>query len=145
VRSDVEANATVTEETLNRFFDAWNAHDVDAIMSFFAGDCAYLASFGPERDGSAFRGADEVRRGVTAFLTTFQDAHYTDLRLFVAGDRGAAEWTFSGMRDTGERVTYRGCDLFEFDGARIRLKDAFRKERSRPLAGMAPAGSEPAV
>jgi ketosteroid isomerase-like protein len=121
-------------EWLTEFFDAWNDHDVERIMSFFAPECSYLASFGPEADGTAFRGTQAVRDGVSAFLSTFRDAHYTDLRIFVGGERAAASWTFSGTRADGERVIYRGCDLLELDGKLIRVKDAFRKERARPLA-----------
>jgi hypothetical protein len=32
-------------------------------------------------------------------------------------------------------VVYRGVDMFEFDGERVALKDAFRKERSTPIGG----------
>ena len=53
---------------------------------------------GPDDEGTAFRGLDEVRRGVTAFLGTYEDIHYTDLVMGVDGDRGWASWTFSGSR-----------------------------------------------
>ena len=43
---------------------------------------------------------------------------------FVAGDRGASEWTF-----VSGGVSVRGCDLFEFEGEKIRVKNAFRKSR----------------
>ncbi|MGH7447145.1 MAG: nuclear transport factor 2 family protein [Longimicrobiales bacterium] len=138
----------MNESHLRAFFDAWNRHDVDAVMQSFSDDCAYLASFGPERDGTAFRGVAEVRAGVAAFLSAFADARYTDLRTFLVGDRGVAEWTFSGTRADGEQITYRGCDVFEFAGDRIRMKDAFRKERAAPLragGGQAGKGSEAAV
>ena len=123
----------MTVERLNAFFDAWNAHDVDRIVSFFTDDGAYHASIGPDDDGTPFRGVDEVRRGVSAFLNTYPDAHYTDASVLIHGDRGFATWTFSGTAASGARVTYRGVDIFEFVGDRIRLKDAFRKERSQPL------------
>ena len=47
----------------------------------------------------------------------------------VAGDRGAAEWTFRATAEGGEAFEVRGCDLFEFDGDLIRVKNAFRKVR----------------
>jgi len=75
-----------------------------------------------------------VADGVSRFLATFPDAHYSDLEVFVCGERGAAQWTFSGTRDDGTRDVYRGCDLFSFEGDLVRTKDAFRKERARPLA-----------
>jgi ketosteroid isomerase-like protein len=72
----------MTETRLREFFDAWNGHDAEAAMIFFAEDCAYLASFGPEPDGTAFRGRDAVADGVRRFLATFPDAHYRDLEVF---------------------------------------------------------------
>jgi ketosteroid isomerase-like protein len=123
----------MTVERLNAFFDAWNAHDVDRVVSFFTADGVYNASIGPEDDGTPFRGVDEVRRGVSAFLSTYPDAHYADTTVLIHGDRGFAGWTFSGTAASGAVVTYRGVDIFEFVGDRIRLKDAFRKERSQPI------------
>ena len=66
-------------ERLARFFDAWNAHDVDTIVSYFTPAGAYLASIGPDDGGTEFHGTSEIRRGVAAFLGTYEDAHYSDL------------------------------------------------------------------
>jgi hypothetical protein len=127
------ASVLETVELLERFTEAWNDHDVDAIMEFFDDDCAYLASFGPEKDGTAYRGRDAVRAGVSAYLANFPDGRYSDVESFVLGDRGASQWTFSGTsQETGEYVEVRGCDLFEFANGTIKTKDAFRKERRDP-------------
>lgn len=123
----------MTGERLADFQAAWNAHDVERIVSFFTPDGAYLASVGPDDDGTAFRGIDEVRRGVTAFLSMYPDAHYSDVRTILVGDRAVVQWTFSGTPAGGPPITYRGVDLFEFVGDRVRLKDAFRKERAKPI------------
>jgi ketosteroid isomerase-like protein len=130
-----EIEVTMDADRLEEFFDAWNAHDIDRIVSFFAPEGAYLGSIGPDDDGTAFRGLDEVRRGVTAFLGTYADAHYTDSAIVVAGDHGYATWTFHGTTADGARVIYRGVDIFKFAGDQILLKDAFRKERSTPIGG----------
>jgi ketosteroid isomerase-like protein len=135
----------MTIDRLNVFFNAWNRHDVERICSFFTEDGEYLASRGPDRDGTRFRGIAEVRRGVAGFLETFRAAHYTDLRMFVCEDRGAAEWTFRGRSAAGEEISYRGCDLFEFAGDKIRRKDAFRKEHADAIrpAGLTHPGVGP--
>lgn len=124
----------MTNDRLQRFFDAWNDHDVETIVGYFTPEGAYYASIGPDDEGTAFRGLDEVRRGVTAFLGSYEGIHYSDLAMGVDGDRGWASWTFSGSRD-GVDMGYRGVDLFVFDGDWIVLKDAYRKERSRPIGG----------
>lgn len=118
---------------LTRFFEAWNAHDVETIVSYFTPDGAYLASIGPDDGGTEFRGLTEIRRGVAAFLGGYPDAHYTELRIGFDGDRAFASWTFAGTPTGRRRITYRGVDLFEFEGDLIRLKDAYRKERAAPI------------
>ncbi|MFP5333616.1 MAG: nuclear transport factor 2 family protein [Acidimicrobiia bacterium] len=126
------SDAVFTADHLQAFFEACNAHDVDRIAGFFTPDGVYLASYGPDDDGTVYRGVDEVRRGFAAFFGTYPDGHYTDSELAVDGDRGLAKWTFTGTPAGGETMSYRGVDLFEFSGDRIALKDAFRKERARP-------------
>jgi len=125
----------MTNDRLRRFFDAWNEHDVESIVDYFTEDGAYFASIGPDDTGTAFRGTDELRRGVAAFLTNYGDVHYTDLRVVVAGDRGYATWTFHGIDPEYGPITYQGVDVFEFEADLIAVKDAYRKERSRPIGG----------
>lgn len=125
----------MTPDRLRAFFDAWNDHDVETIVSFFTPTGAYYASIGPDDAGTAFRGTDELRRGVAAFLGTYGDVRYSDLRIGMAGARAFAGWTFHGVSPEGEPMTYRGVDLFEFEGDLILVKDAYRKERSRPIGG----------
>jgi ketosteroid isomerase-like protein len=125
----------VNDSRLADFFDAWNAHDVDRIVEFFTPDGSYYASIGPSDNGTEFSGIDEVRRGVSAFLGTYPDASYTDQVVVISGDRGYAQWTFAGTSKSGDHIRYRGVDVFEFDGDMIRVKDAFRKERARPIGG----------
>jgi beta-alanine degradation protein BauB len=130
-----DPRATMTQARLEAFFAAWNDQDVERAAGFFTPGGAYCASIGPDDDGTVFRGIDEVRRGIAAFLGTYPDARYTDVRILISGDRGHARWTFHGTTREGKRADYRGVDVFEFEGDRIRLKDAYRKERSAPIGG----------
>ena len=125
-----------TPDRLSAFIDAWNAHFVETIVSYFTPDGAYFASIGPDDAGTAFHGTDELRRGVAAFLSSYGDVHYTDLVIGMSGeDRGFACWTFVGISPEGRPMTYRGVDLFRFEGDLIAVKDAYRKERSAPIGG----------
>ena len=124
------SNDHFTVERLAEFFAACNAHDTERIAGFFTADGLYLASFGPEDDGTTYRGADEVRRGFEGFFDTYSDGNYTEIELYVDGSRGQAKWTFTGTPAGRDTMSYRGVDIFEFVGDRIALKDAFRKERA---------------
>ena len=119
----------VSTEFLQAFADAWNRHDVEAILSFMTEDCVFEASAGPEICGTRFAGRDAVRAGFAEVWAVFPDAHWGDARHFVHGDRGVSEWTFTGTRADGGRVEVHGCDLFTFRDGRIALKNSYRKNR----------------
>ena len=117
-------------EALKQVLDAFNRHDLDAIMSHFADDCVLETPRGPEPWGSRFVGRDEVRRGLAARFEGIPDVHYGDEDHFVSGDRGVSEWTISGTTVEGRRIEVRGCDLWTFgDDGTITRKDSFWKIR----------------
>lgn len=123
------ATVEVTTESLQAFADAWNRHDVDALMAFMTDDCVFDASAGPEVCGTRSKGQEAVRAAFAEVWATFPDAHWGDARHFVCGDRGVSEWTFTGTRRDGTRVEVHGCDLFAFRDGKIAVKNSYRKNR----------------
>ncbi len=124
------AIAEVTPELLQAFADAWNRHDIDALMSFMTEDCVFEASAGPGVSGTRYVGREAVRAGYAEVWATYPDAHWGNARHFVHGDRGVSEWTFTGTKADGTRVEVNGCDLFTFRDGRIALKNSYRKNRA---------------
>lgn len=116
--------------TLSRFMNAWNARDIDALMNCMTNDCAFHASGGPEAEGRRYQGASAVRAAYQALFEAYPEAAWTQARHLVVGDRGLSEWRFVGRDRKGTSVEVDGCDLLEFDGELIRLKDSYRKARS---------------
>jgi steroid delta-isomerase-like uncharacterized protein len=129
-----DVNSGVTTEMLQAFADAFNRHDVDAIMSFMTEDCVFEASAGPDICGSRYVGRGAVRAGFAEVWAIFPDAQWSNARHFVFEDRGVSEWTFTGTRADGTRVEVHGCDLFTFRDGRISLKNSYRK--NRPALGV---------
>jgi len=121
--------AEVTTATLEAFADAWNRHDVDALMSFMTDDRAFEASAGPEVCGTRYAGREAVQAGFAEVFVTFADAHWGGATHFVAGERGVSEWTFTGTRADGTRVEMHGCDVFAFRDGKIQRKNSYRKNR----------------
>ena len=119
----------VTIAMLQAFADAWNRHDVQALMAFMADDCVFEASAGPEIAGVRYAGREAVAAAYGEVFTAFADAHWGNARHFVHGDRGVSEWTFTGTRADGSRVEVNGCDLFTFRDGRIAIKNSYRKNR----------------
>jgi ketosteroid isomerase-like protein len=117
----------IATSVLRDFLEAFNAHDVDAIMSFFAEDCVLEMPRGPAPGGRRLVGKQEVREGIQSRLDGIPDIHYGDDRHWVCGDRGVSEWTIRGTQRTGEPIEVRGCDLLEFADGKITRKDSFWK------------------
>ena len=119
----------MTEARLHEALAAWNTGDADRVLEYWSDACVYHASFGPELLGRSFVGRQAAREGIQLFFDRYPDGEFADTEVMVAGDRGAAEWTFRASGDDGEPFELRGCDLFEFDGDLIKTKNAFRKVR----------------
>jgi steroid delta-isomerase-like uncharacterized protein len=124
-----EMSEQVNVKTLQDFADAWNRHDLDALMAFMTEDCVFEASAGPSIFGTRYVGCEAVRAGFAEVWATFPDAHWDDARHFICGARGVSEWTFTGTRADGTHVEVHGCDLFTFRDGKIALKNSYRKNR----------------
>ena len=59
----VTGTGKATIETLQHLVDAFNAHDLDAVMSFFADDPVLEMPRGPHPWGQRFQGREEVGFG----------------------------------------------------------------------------------
>ncbi len=121
------ASTKDAKSVLQGFLDAFNAHDVDAIMSFFTEDCVLDMPRGPAPGGRRLVGREQVREGIQSRLDGIPDVHYGDDRHWVCGDRAVSEWTLRGTQLTSAPVEVRGCDLFELVDGRISRKDSFWK------------------
>ena len=116
-------------DLLEAFADAWNRHDVEALMSMMTTDCAFEASAGNFVNGERHQGREAVRAAFAAVFEQYPDAQWRNARHFVAGDRAVSEWTFTGTRKDGTRVEVTGCDLFTLRDGKIAVKNSYRKNR----------------
>jgi ketosteroid isomerase-like protein len=114
-------------ETLKAILDAFNAHDLDAIMGFFADDCSLDMPRGPEPWGQRFAGRAAVRAALATRFAGLPDVHYGEDRHWVAGDRGVSEWLLTGTTAEGRRLRVRGCDHWEFRDGEVVRKDSYWK------------------
>ena len=116
-----------TAELLKRFLEAFNLHDLDAIMGFFAEDCVLYLPRGEKPRGDRYVGRAAVRAGLARRFEGIPDVHYGDDRHWVCGDFGVSEWTLTGTSVSGQRMEVRGVDLLEFARGKITRKDSFWK------------------
>jgi len=125
----IDMSERVTREVLEGFLAAFNNHDLDAIMGYFADDCVFYMPRGAKPRGDRFTGKAEVRAGLAKRFEGIPDVHYGDDRHWVCSDGfGVSEWTLTGTSTAGHSIELRGVDLLEFDDdGRITRKDSFWK------------------
>ena len=117
----------VTYELLKGFLEAFNRHDLDAIMDYFAEDCVFYMPRGSTPRGDRYVGKDQVRAGLAKRFEGIPDVHYGEDQHWVCGDFGVSEWTLTGTSVSGKKIEVRGIDLLEFAEGKITRKDSFWK------------------
>ena len=106
---------------------AFNSRDVDRIMTFFTEDCTFLMARGPEPVGRRVHGKAAVRRVLADRFQVIADMRWDHVDVFICGDRAVSVWMVTGQSQDGERLNYRGCDVYEFRGDKILNKDTYWK------------------
>ncbi len=120
-------SGSVSLATLRGFLDAFNRHDLDAVMSYFADDCELEMPRGPEPWGERYSGKDAVRTGLATRFQGLPDAHWGEDRHWISGNFGVSEWTLTGTAPDGRALEVRGTDHLEFRNGKIVRKDSYWK------------------
>lgn len=121
------AQAGPTPALMKEINAAFNSRDVDRIMTFFAEDCTFLMARGPEADGRRVRGKEAVRRVLTDRFKVIPNMRWDHVDGFITGTRAVSVWMVTGEGQDGERLHYRGCDVYELRGDKILNKDTYWK------------------
>ena len=114
---------------LTELCDAFNAHDLDRIMAFFADECVLEMPRGKEPWGSRFEGKRSVREGLATRFENLPDVHYGNCEHFAdsTANTGMSKWTLTGTSRDGKRVEVRGCDFYTFRNGKVIRKDSYWK------------------
>jgi ketosteroid isomerase-like protein len=114
-------------DLLHRFNDAFNRHDVDAIMSMMSEDCLFDNTF-PAPEGTLFQGQVAVRQFWEEFFANSPHAHFEVEEMFAHGDRAFQRWVYSWVDEQGVSGHIRGVDIF-------RLRDGLVVEKRSYVKG----------
>jgi len=118
--------------TIDRYNEAWNAHDLDAIIAMHAPDMV----FANHTAGESATGED-VRAHIGSIFGTWPDIEFTTRRLYVREGLVVQEWTAAAthaktMRrgdlvaePTGHRVEWDGLDVIPFEDGLVKRKDVY--------------------
>jgi ketosteroid isomerase-like protein len=112
---------TETLATIDRFNEAFNRHDVDAIMALMSEDVVF-ENTSPPPDGERYTGQRDVRAFWERFFAGSPQAHFESEEIVAAGDRCAVRWRYAW--DDGH---IRGIDLFRVREGKVAEKLSYVK------------------
>lgn len=117
------------QSTLTQICEAFNAHDLDRIMAFFADDCVLEMPRGNMPWGTRVEGKHNVRQALATRFEGLPDVHYGNDEHFVdvASDTGISKWTLTGTTSDGTRKEVKGCDFYTFRMGKVIRKDSYWK------------------
>jgi ketosteroid isomerase-like protein len=104
-----------------RFNDAFNRHDVDAVMALMTEDCVFDTT-GPAPDGHRFEGQDEVQAEWERLFAASPTARFETEEIIAAGDRAVVRWTYQFGHGH-----VRGVDVLRVRDGRVAEKLSYVK------------------
>lgn len=110
---------------MQRFNEAFNRHDVDAVMSAMTEDCIF-ENTNPPPDGTRLEGCDAVRAYWITFFEKNPDALFEAEEIMAAGDRCTIRWIYRKMKD-GKPWHLRGVDVFKVRDGKVAEKLSYVK------------------
>ncbi|HST70095.1 MAG TPA: ester cyclase [Solirubrobacterales bacterium] len=125
-------SAEALRQTIDRYNAAWNAQDLDAIMSMHAPDMV----FENHTAGESAQG-EAVRAHVGSIFAAWPDLEFTTRRLYVREGLVVQEWTAAATHTqtmrrgdlvaepTGKRVEWEGIDSIPFENGLVKRKDVY--------------------
>jgi ketosteroid isomerase-like protein len=128
---DPRDSAAELEKTIERYNEAWNAHDVEAILAFHAPGMVFENHTAGER----VEGAD-VGPHIARIFENAPDLTFRGRRLYARDGLVVSEWTATATRTDGHRVEWDGVDVFPFEHGLILRKDVYSSShRPRVVMG----------
>jgi len=114
--------AASTIETVTRFLEALNRHDIPAAMALMTPDCVFENTY-PAPDGERFIGQDAVRRFWERLFQESPQSIFQTEEVFAIGDRCVVRWRYD-WSPTGH---VRGVDIIRVLQGKIQEKLAYVK------------------
>jgi ketosteroid isomerase-like protein len=114
-----------TQAVVDRFNEAFNRHDLPAIMALMTDDVVF-DSTRPPPDGERIVGQGPVRAFWEQFFARSPSARFETEEQFAVGDRCVVQWTYHWVRD-GKPSHVRGVDLFRVRDGKVAEKLSYVK------------------
>ena len=121
------------EKVIAAYGDAWNSHDVEAILAMHTEDSV----FENHTSGGKGVGKAAIREILKGIFSTFPDIHFEARRTYVRDGLVAQEWTATAtlavpftkgsatVQPTGKKISWNGVDVIPFTGNLVARKDVY--------------------
>lgn len=118
------------EKMIKDWTAAWNSHDLDKAISFYADDCILEDSGG----GVVCHGKKELIALYKSTFIDFPDLRFESKSLFNTSNSVAWEWTMTGththssnpaIKATGKRFSVRGASIVEIHNLKVRQETLY--------------------
>jgi steroid delta-isomerase-like uncharacterized protein len=114
-----------TRTVVERFNDAFNSHDVDAVMALMTEDCVF-ENTRPAPNGTRYEGAAAVRQFWVDFFANSPQARFETEEMFGAGNRAVVRWVYRWTKPAGSGQV-RGVDVFTVRDGKVAEKLSYVK------------------
>jgi ketosteroid isomerase-like protein len=114
-----------TASVVDRFNDAFNRHDADALAELMTDDTIF-ENTSPPPDGRRIDGKRAVVEFWRAWFARNPDARFEAEEMIVAGDRAVVRWIYRKVQN-GEPWHLRGVDVFTVRDGKVAAKLAYVK------------------
>jgi ketosteroid isomerase-like protein len=108
-------------DVIELFNEAFNLHDVDAIMTLMTDDCVF-ENTSPPPDGERHEGQVAVRAAWETLFSSTPSARFEAEDMFACGDRCTVRWRY-----TWDGGHVRGVDVFRVRDGKVAEKLSYVK------------------
>lgn len=127
------SNEHPLEKVIAAYGEAWNGHDVEAILALHTEDSV----FENHTSGGMAVGKPAIRAILKGVFATFPDIRFDARRTYVRDGLVIQEWTATAtlaipytsggitVEPTGKRVSWNGVDVIPFTGTLVARKDVY--------------------
>jgi uncharacterized protein YceH (UPF0502 family) len=114
------------EDVIDAYNEAWNRHDLDAIVALHAPGMVFENWNAGERAEG-----DAVRAHIEGIFANWPDLRFTGRSLYAGEDFVVQEWTAYATHPSGTELTWEGVDIFPFRDGKILRKDVYSNASRR--------------
>ena len=121
------------ETVIARYNQAWNDHDLDAILALHSEDSV----FENHTSGGLGVGKAAIRKIIEGVFAAFPDLRFETRRLYVRDDLAVVEWTAHAtftrpitragktLAPSGKAISWNGCDVIPMRDGLLLRKDVY--------------------